>query len=281
MNKAKLALVSIMIAASSLSAATLVTVNGKPITTEDVNQVLMGATQGRFKTLPIDKQKELQKRILKDMITEQVIYDDAVKMGIEKSREFKKSLAIATKQLKKRIALQLWQKKEADKIKVTEKEVTNYYTQNKDEFKEPTRVHARHILVKTQEEAQKLINEMKGLKGEALKDKFISLAEADSTGPSASKGGDLGTFTKGQMVPAFDKAVFAMKVGTITQHPVKTQFGYHIIYLQSKKEAVTLPLKAVKRYIEQRIKMDKFRTIIRKKVTELKAAAKIVPAQGQ
>jgi peptidyl-prolyl cis-trans isomerase C len=278
MNIVKLAVVFLLAMAASLNAATLVTVNGKAITSEDVSQALMQATQGRFKTLPIAKQKELQQRILKDMITEQVIYDEAKKMGIEKSEQFKKYSAIAIKQVKKRIALQLWQKQEADKIKVTQKEVSDYYAKNKAEFKEKASVHARHILVKSEAEAQKLINEMKDLHGTALKDKFISLAEANSTGPSASKGGDLGTFTRGQMVPAFDKAVFALKVGTITMQPVKTQFGYHIIYLQAKKPAVTLPLKAVQKYIQQRIKMDKFRTIIQKKIKELQASAKIVPA---
>ena len=87
------------------------------------------------------------------------------------------------------------------------------------------------------------------------------MAKANSTGPSAPKGGDLGTFTQGQMVPAFDKAVFGMDVGTITTTPVKSEFGYHIIYLKEKKSARTLSLDEVKSFIEQRLKMDKFKTV--------------------
>jgi len=276
MNILKSMLVAVLMTAVSVYATTLVTVNGKAITSQEVNQVLMQATQGRFKTLPISKQAQLKHRILKDMITQRVVYDNAVKMGIEKTPKFKKALALVTKQIKKRIAMQLWQKDVASKIHVSHQEVVAYYNKNKSEFKEGTTVHARHILVKTKAEAVKIIDELKGLKGQALKEKFISLAKADSVGPSASKGGDLGTFSRGQMVPAFDKAVFALKVGHITLQPVKTQFGYHIIYLQSKKPAVTLPLKAVAGYIKQRIKMDKFRTIIQKKIQALKASAHIV-----
>lgn len=276
MNIIKSMLVVVLMASASLYATTLVTVNGKAITLQEVNQVLMQATQGRFKTLPISKQAQLKKRILKDMITQRIVYDNAVKMGIEKTAEFKKELALVTKQIKKRIAMQLWQKDIASKIHVTSKEIAAYYQKNKSEFREGATVHARHILVKTKAEAEKIINELKGLKGQALKAKFIALAKADSIGPSASKGGDLGTFSRGQMVPAFDKAVFALKVGHITMHPVKTQFGYHVIYLQSKKPAVTLPLKAVAGYIKQRIKMEKLRTIIQKKIQELRASAHIV-----
>lgn len=276
MNIVKALLVSLLITAVSLDATTLVKVNGKAITSKEVNQILMQATQGRFKRLPAVKQSQLKQRVLKDMITQKIIYDHAKKVGIEKSKAFKQAVTAVTKQIKQRIAIQLWQKREASKIQVTNKEVATYYAKNRIEFKEKTRVHARHILVKTKALAQKLIKEMKNLHGKALRTKFIALAKVDSTGPSASKGGDLGTFTKGQMVPAFDKAVFSLKVGTITMSPVKTQFGYHIIYLQDKKPAVTLPLKAVARYIKQRIKMDKFRTMMQKKIKKLKSSAHIV-----
>ncbi len=95
-------------------------------------------------------------------------------------------------------------------------------------------VHARHIIVKTKLEATKILDELKQLKSLALKSKFIELAKSKSTGPSAPKGGDLGYVSRGQMVPAFDKVLFSMEIGTISP-VVKTQFGYHIIYLEDKK----------------------------------------------
>ena len=64
------------------------------------------------------------------------------------------------------------------------------------------------------------------------------MAKAKSTGPTASKGGDLGTFTKSSMVPEFSKAAWSLNVGEITKKPVKTQFGFHIIYLEAKKAKI-------------------------------------------
>ncbi|WP_345992083.1 peptidyl-prolyl cis-trans isomerase [Sulfurimonas sp. HSL-1716] len=279
MNIAQKVLTTAALVATTLSASTLVTVNGKAITSDEVNEALMQATQGRFKSLPQDKQQQLGQRILQEMVMQEVVYNDAKKQGIDKSKEFKEELAKITEQIKKRLAVQLWQKKVADKISVTDKEIKDYYTKNKSEFQEKERVHAYHILVKTEDEAKKLIGEMKFLKGSDLEKKFFELAKANSTGPSASKGGDLGTFTQGQMVPAFDKAVFGMDVGTITPTPVKSEFGYHIIYLKDKKPARTLSLNEVKNFIEQRLKMDKFKTVVQAKMQELEKSAQIVPAK--
>ena len=136
-------------------------------------------------------------------------------------------------------------------------------------------MHARHILVKTEEEAKKIIDELKGLRGEKLKQKFIELAKAKSTGPSGPRGGDLGYFGKGQMVPPFEKAAFGTKPGHIDLQPVKTQFGYHVIYVEDKKEAATKPFDEVKPYIEQRLKMEKFKQEMQDKLATLKSKAKI------
>ncbi len=269
-----------LLVATTLSANTLVTVNGKAITSDEVNEALMQATQGRFSTLPQDKQQELGQRILQEMVMQEVVYTDAKKQGIEKTKEFKEELAKVTEQIKKRLAVQLWQKKVSDKVNVSEKEISDYYNKNKAEFQEKERLHAYHILVKTDDEANKLISQIKYLKGADLENKFIALAKTNSTGPSAAKGGDLGLFAKGQMVPAFDKAVFAMNVGTITSSPVKTEFGYHIIYLKEKKPARQLGLSEVKNFIAQRIKMDKFKGVVQAKMHELQKTAKIVPAKN-
>lgn len=279
MNLAQKVLTTVALVATTLSANTLVTVNGKAITSDEVNEALMQATQGRFKSLPEDKQQELGQRILQEMVMQEVVYNDAKKLGIDKSKEFKDELEKVTEQIKKRLAVQLWQKRVADKITVSDKEIKDYYNKNKSEFQEKERVHAYHILVKTEDEAKKLIDELKFLKGTDLESKFFDLAKANSTGPSAPKGGDLGTFTQGQMVPSFDKAVFSMDVGTITTAPVKSEFGYHIIYLKDKKPARTLSLDEVKKFIEQRLKMDKFKTVVQAKMQDLQKSAKIVPAK--
>jgi len=134
-------------------------------------------------------------------------------------------------------------------------------------------VHARHILVKTKAEAEKIISELKGLHGQKLEEKFIELAKKDSTGPSSVKGGDLGYFAQGQMVPAFNDKVFSMKKGTITLTPVKTQFGYHVIYVEDKKPAMTRTFNEVKTFIEQRLKIEKFKEVFKQKMDALQKSA--------
>lgn len=83
-------------------------------------------------------------------------------------------------------------------------------------------VRASHILVKTEQEAKKIISEIKSYED------FCRLAEENSLCPSGKKGGDLGFFKRGQMVKPFEDVAFAIQVGNFTT-PVKTQFGYHII----------------------------------------------------
>jgi parvulin-like peptidyl-prolyl isomerase len=150
-----------------------------------------------------------------------------------------------------------------------------YYDENKEEFNEKASVHARHILVKTEEEAQSIISELKDFKGRSLKDKFIELAKSKSTGPSGSNGGDLGYFAQGQMVPEFNDKAFSMKPGTITLTPVKTQFGYHIIYIEDKKPETTKSFTEVKNIISNRLKLEKAKSIILDKMKELEKKAVI------
>ncbi len=257
------------------SAQTLVTVNGKPITQEEVDQELMQATQGRFNQVPPDRQAVFRQQVLQQLIGKELIYDDAKKKGILNSADYKKEYKKLEERMKKELAIQVWQKKVLDGIKISQKELKDYYKKNIDEFKEKETVHARHILVKTEDEAKKIINELKGLKGDALKAKFIELAKKHSTGPSGPNGGDLGYFAKGQMVPAFNDKVFSMKKGTITTKPVKTQFGYHIIYLEDKKPSMTRSFDEVKAYIEQRLKMEKFKSVMKKKMDALQKKATI------
>jgi parvulin-like peptidyl-prolyl isomerase len=275
MNRVTKFLTMLLISGVVASAQTLVTVNGKPITQEEVDQELMQATQGRFNQVPADRQAAFREQVLKQLIGKELIYDDAKKKGILNSAEYKKEYQKLEERMKKELAIQVWQKKVLDSIKVSNSELKNYYKKNIDEFKQKEAVHARHILVKTEDEAKKIIKELQGLKGDKLKTKFIELAKKYSTGPSGKNGGDLGYFAKGQMVPAFNDKVFNMKKGTVTQKPVKTQFGYHVIYLEDKKPAMTRSFDEVKPYIEQRLKMEKFKDVMKKKMDTLQKKATI------
>ena len=263
---------TLLLASSLVSAATLVTVNGVEITQTDVDSALMNATQGRFNQVPQDKQAEFRKQVLEQLIAKELVYSDAKKTGVLKSKDFKDEYKKVQERVKKELAVQVWQKQELDKVSVSNKELKKYYDTNKEEFNEKESVHARHILVKTESEAKSIKSEMKSLKGEKLKAKFIELAKSKSTGPSGPKGGDLGFFAQGQMVPEFNDKVFSMKVGTLSS-PVKTQFGYHLIYLEEKKDKKLLAFTEVKSFIDQRLKMEKFKTFMQNKMEKLKKQA--------
>ncbi len=266
---------ALLLAGSMLSAQTLVTVNGTEISTQDVDNALMEATQGRFNQVPADKQEEFKKQVLQQLIAKELVYGDAVKTGILKSKDFKNEYEKVQERVKKELAIQVWQKKQMDGIKVSAQELKKYYDKNQEEFNEKESVHARHILVKTESEADSIISQLKSLNGSALKDKFIELAKEKSTGPSGPKGGDLGFFAQGQMVPEFNDKVFSMSVGTITNKPVKTQFGYHVIYLEEKRSSSVRTFSEVKSFIEQRLKMEKFKDVMKTTMEKLQKQATI------
>jgi len=275
MTKISKIVATLLLTCSLANAQTLVTVNGVAISQADVDSALMNATQGRFNQVPVEKQAEFRKQVLEQLIAKELIFDDSKKTGILDSKEFKDEYVKVKQRVKKELAVQVWQKKELDKVKVSDKELKNYYDKNKEEFIEKESVHARHILVKTEAEAKEIINKLKSLKDEALKSKFIELAKSKSTGPSGPKGGDLGFFSQGQMVPAFNDKAFSMKSGTITKEPVKTQFGFHVIYVEAKKLKKTLSFTEVKSFINQRLKMEKFKTAMKDKMKELSKSATI------
>ncbi|QBZ83117.1 Peptidyl-prolyl cis-trans isomerase D [Hydrogenovibrio crunogenus] len=151
----------------------------------------------------------------------------------------------------------------ADKVSVDEATLKRYYQDNKDQFTQPEKRQASHILVKVDAEsqdaeAQKTIKEIQAKLADGQD--FAALAKAYSDDPgSANMGGDLGLFQQGMMVPAFDKAVFSMKLNEIST-PVKTEFGYHLIKLtkiQPKKIQPFAEVKAEAETLYRRQQADK------------------------
>ena len=264
-----------LLSGSVVNATVLATVNGSAITSDEVNKVLAEGTQGRFDTLPADKQSELRQRIIEGMVAQELVFEDAKKTGILETKEYKQEFQVLMERMKMQLAAKVWEQQQFEAINVDAKEVKSYYDTKPEEFVDKEKVRARHILMKTQEDAEAVIKSLKGLSGEKLKAEFTAQAKSKSTGPSAAKGGDLGYFPRGQMVPSFNDAVFAMKEGAISVEPVQSQFGFHVIYLEDKKPAQKMSFDEVKSFIEQRLKMDKFKAAMEKKMNSLKAKAKI------
>ncbi len=168
----------------------------------------------------------------------------------------------------------------SSKITVSEEEIKTFYDKNPTNFLKPEQFKASHILVgvdgkagveeknKAREKAEKLHKEL--VDGAD----FVTLAKENSTCPSSKQGGDLGYFTKGKMVPQFEKAAFALEIGGLSG-VVETQYGFHIIKLMDRTKAETTPLAAATKNIEDYLKAKKTNDAIAAYLVEARKNAKI------
>jgi len=157
-----------------------------------------------------------------------------------------------------------------NQVTITDDELLEYYNENKESFFEPEKVHARHILVETEEEANNLLLQLK----EGLTD-FAELAKEKSIGPSAPSGGDLGFFARGQMVKEFENAAFSLEPGEISG-VVKTQFGYHIIKCEEKKDEHSPTFEEAKEKISNTLRYQRENEAISTLTLKLREEAVIV-----
>lgn len=148
-------------------------------------------------------------------------------------------------------------------VTVTEEECIAYYDANSQHFTKGATVSAKHILTDSEEKCGDIRKEIKGGKA------FEEAAQEYSTCPSGSRGGDLGEFGKGQMVPEFEKAAFEGEIGQVIG-PVKTQFGYHLIKVEKKNEASVSSFEEVKDTIRRNLMQQKQSEAYKAKVAEMK-----------
>jgi len=153
----------------------------------------------------------------------------------------------------------------SDKITITPEETKAYYESNKASFAAPEKIKAKHILVKTEEEAKQVKDELdKGGNWDELAKKY-------STDKSnASRGGDLGLFPRGRMVPEFDEVAFSLPLNQISS-PVKTQFGYHLIKVEEKRPAELQTLEQVEKSVVGKLQNEKREKIVEQLRKELYA----------
>lgn len=167
---------------------------------------------------------------------------------------------------KDKIKAEMTDKELSEFLKENEKRIKLTYDNDTNKYKQEAQIKASHILIKvddktTDADAKKKIEEI--LKEVKDGKDFAELAKKHSMGPTAPKGGDLGFFSKGKMVPEFDKAAFAMKKKGDISDIVKTKFGYHIIKLTDKKEASSQKFEDVKKDIAKELYMkDKIKTLV-------------------
>jgi parvulin-like peptidyl-prolyl isomerase len=262
---------TLMLATTSLTASDKVyaTVNGENITADDIALVLKDP-RIQFETLPQNNQKQ----ILDQLIDRKLLGKKALSTEVVNTKAYNETLEKTINTLKLDLALQMWIQNLSNEIKVADKDAQKYYNDNKSRFQTQPELKASHILVKTEDEAKKIIAQLKDSKN--LKADFTKSAKENSIGPSKVNGGELGWFTQEKMVPEFSMATMMLKKGTITINPVKTQFGYHVIYLDDKKDAKNLTFDEVKNEIKQFLGQDQFKAKLDAIIKKEKSKAKIV-----
>lgn len=233
------------VAVASADADVLAVVNGTKIMKNDVKEAM--------KQLPVDpkNEKEIINGVVNQMINEKLIDEETTKAKIADSEDFKKRMDVIKTQLLRQIFLE-----NQLKDKISDKAVKAEYEKFKNENKGKQEIHARHILVPTEEEAKQVIKDLDAGK------KFEELAAQRSSGPAAEKGGDLGYFVKDEMIPEFSDAAFKLKPGTYTKEPVKTQFGWHVIKVEDKRDRKVPSLDQVEAAIKNKLGMDAMKSYI-------------------
>ncbi|MGE0614326.1 MAG: peptidylprolyl isomerase [Bacteriovoracia bacterium] len=264
MKKQIVAVVGVVALSSivALAAKDLATVNSAKITDGDLKKAISGFNEQQQKDIMSDANTRNQ--VLQNLIDQELLSQEGRKQGLEKTEEFKEAMDAFSKQY---IANMLVQKQLGPKM--SEGAAKDFYKDNKNNYS-TAQVHAQHILVKTEEEARKVMQQTKQKDTD-----FQELAEKISQDPSAKNNrGDLGYFTRDRMVAEFTDAAFAAKKGDIVG-PVKTAYGYHVIKVVDKKNGNTLGYDEV----ELRVKADLRQKLIRAMVSDLRAKAKITVTQ--
>ncbi|HMT92313.1 peptidylprolyl isomerase [uncultured Thiothrix sp.] len=187
-----------------------------------------------------------EKTMLEDLVVTELARQEANKSGLAEREDVQEKL----NNFKDKLVLNTWMQEKAAALNISDDELKAAYDKatsqmSKSEYK------ARHILVKTKDEAKAVLDELK-----AGKD-FADLAKAKSTDTSAQMGGDLGWFKTDSMVKPFAEAVAAMEPGQTSTEPVETQFGWHVIKLEEKRDVKLPELENMKPQLKRQIEQEK------------------------
>ena len=254
----------------------LARVNGEAVTKADFDRLIKNMELRANQPVPAERRDEVYRKALEQLVTYTVlsqetrarkvnVTDAEIESGIQQMRAqfpneeaFKKALESRGMTIDKlkadtRIDISINKMVEAEvstQAPPTDAQVREFYYKNPDKFKQDEAVRASHILFRVDETAdaatkKKAMDQAQSVLKQARDGAdFAELAKKHSADGSAQQGGDLNFFTRGQMVPPFDQAAFAMKPGEISDI-VTTQFGYHIIKVTERRPAATVPFEQV------------------------------------
>jgi len=201
-----------------------------------------------------------KKQFIDLMVREKLLLEYAKKSGVNKKEEYKNAIKDFAAEQKKQfkdyedgLLMEMFLKDlQTTSINPTEDEINKYYEDNKSDFTNPVAVVAKHILVQSKEDADAALARIKG--GESF-DKVAKEVSTDRI--SAEKGGLIGPFRKGELVPEFEKAVFNLKTGEISE-VIETPFGFHIITKVSEEKLPAVPEDQAKAEIKKFLAKTKF-----------------------
>jgi peptidyl-prolyl cis-trans isomerase C len=244
-----------IVAASPAAAKVLATVNGKQITDDDVK---IAASDLHTSLPPQLEGKARDSYLLDFLIDGELVAQKALAEKADQTPEFAKKLAYYREKLLMESVLE-----QVAKTAATDAAIKATYDEAAKAQKPETEIHARHILVATEEEAKAALKRLMG------GDEFATIAKEMSKDPG-SEGGDLGWFTKDRMVPEFSDAAFKLEVGQVSD-PVKSPFGWHIIEVLDKRQKTFPPFDQVKEQVTRYV-VQKAQTAL---VADLRKTAKI------
>lgn len=260
--------------------------------------------EGRKRAVPRKLALRYRESLVKRIVEEELINQEAKRLGVAPTAEemqaaldehkklfsseeqflsYMKSKDLTEQQVQETLLHNVLVKKLLQRAKVgqvTEADVTAYYEKSKSKYEVKEQVRASHILIKleqsaTPEQVKAALDKATTAAERARKgEDFAALAKTLSEGPTAPRGGDLGLFGRGRMVKEFDDAVFAMKVGEVS-NPVRTRFGWHVIKLMERQEARTRPLSEVKENIQRMLESRSERQARADMIERLRAQSKV------
>jgi len=287
------------------SGQTMAEVNGEKITKADLEKRMEPLKKLYTAQFGMDFSKKesketlnkLEKSVLEQMVTEKLILQAAAKNNVQvSSEEVKKQIDNLVKErfpsreafndflkkqnfsladLEQEIDSQLLAEKLAEKvidqkkIGVSEEEAKKYFQNHQQDYNVPELVKARHILVKDKKQAEDILKKLQ--QGQD----FAQLAKTYSQDPgSKDKGGDLGYFSRGQMVPAFEKAAFSLKIGQISSI-IQTDYGYHIIKVEDHKQPQTFQFQQLREEVKKQLEESKKKETWMKFLADLRSQGKV------
>ena len=243
---------------------------GDVIATYAGNRLDAARVTKEMERLPAPSRAYLQapdrkKQFVENMILNELLYAEGQKQGYDKDEDIDRQV----NDLRRRLVVQRVVREFQKPPEITDEQAKKYYDDNPNLYSS-TQIRASHILVKDEAQAREIRDQLK-----ADPSKFAEIAKEKSTDKtSGAKGGDLGMFGQGRMVPEFERAAFALKPNEISDI-VKTQYGYHIILVVERKEGERRPFDQVKEQIKATLRNKAIQEQQDKRYGDLKAAANV------